>query len=414
VTASPAVDTAASVSHEDMLAVVAVTPCKIDGIPRVRGERFEIRRSRESALVGTGLLETDASFDRLWRRESGRILTPDGVASCAVAGNPGPRPLRVLQLTHYDPGAAAYRYHSALNTQDGVLSVFVRFGHSNPHCDLRQWDGLTQLPHVMSLVMTADVIICHMDFRCLFNDIREAPRPHQVLVRHYHGSLLPDGKDARKTFVEYEVDRKVNAVQVGARPYHHRWEVPHWWGIPMPREDYAKLAEQRRPRVHLGVARKFRVAHSPTVRAIKGTEEFVAAVNALRSEGVMIEPVLIEGMPHGEALRVKATCDATFDSFWLGMQGSGLEMAAMGGAVVAGDPLAVSDLTRYGEPCPWTFANDGPALKDALRRLATDPAWYAQEAARVAGYVARWHGYEAVGARMLATLRQVRADRGLT
>ncbi len=49
-------------------------------------------------------------------------------------------------------------------------------------------------------------------------------------------------------------------------------------------------------------------------------------------QGIDIEPVLIENMEHGAALRLKASCDAVFDSFWLGMQGSGLEGAAMGKA----------------------------------------------------------------------------------
>jgi hypothetical protein len=132
----------------------------------------------------------------------------------------------------------------------------------------------------------------------------------------------------------------------------------------------------------------------------------------LRAEGVDIEAVLIEGMDHGEALALKATCDATFDSFWLGMQGSGLEMAAMGGVVIAGDADAARDLERYDEPCPWTFANDGHSLKATLRRLATEPEWAAQEAARVAGYVARWHTYEGVGAAMLATIQSERVARG--
>lgn len=411
-----------AVSQDAPFAVVALTECVINGQRRYARERFNIRRGQREALVGHGLLESDESFAAMWRRHAGRILTPDGVTSYARVGEPGERPLRVLQVTHYDPGSAAYRYHSALNTQDGVLSAFVRFGRSNPHCDLRQYDGGEHTPTVMALVMSADVIVCHMDYRCLFNDIRETPGPQQVLVRHYHGSMVPPslgGDPARPTFVEAELDAKLGAVQVGARPYHHRWNVPHWWGIPMPTADYARLAEARAPRA----GRPLRVAHSPTVRAIKGTAEFLDAVSALQAEGVAIEPVLIEGMSHGDALRLKATCDVTFDSLWLGMQGSGLEMAAMGGVCVAGDVDAVRDLVRYGEAevaadgtvvrCPWTFAGDGAALKAVLRRLAEEPAWAAQEAARVAGYVARWHSYEVVGARMLATLTEARAQRGM-
>jgi hypothetical protein len=116
-------------------------------------------------------------------------------------------------------------------------------------------------------------------------------------------------------------------------------------------------------------------------------------------------------MAHGAALRLKATCDATFDSFWLGMQGSGLEGAAMGQLVMAGDADAAVEAAQLNAGAvPWTFAADRAALRDVLRRAVTQPAYWAREAERVGRYVARVHDYRAVGARYATMLREALVD----
>jgi hypothetical protein len=372
--------------------VFAVTEFICAGTRRRAGDRFRIPTARVEDLAAAGLVLSDATAARLWEEAPGRVLTPEGVPSSYAPAHATRGAIRVLQLTHYDPGSSVYRYHSAANAVPGVLSAFVRFGHSNPHCDLRQWDGFGDLPRIRALLMTADVVHCHMDYRCLFHDLRTAPDPTKLLARTYHGSIAPG--DTKRVLVEAETDAKLRTLVLGARPYHHRLGVPHWLPIPIPVRDYAALALARGA---LGAARPLRVAHSPTVRANKGTDAFLAAIDTLRGEGVPIEAVLIEGMKHGEALRLKATCDVTFDSFWLGVQGSGLEAGAMHQAVVAGDPEAQADLTRLGLPVPWTVANDAGALLAVLRRLATDPGHREAEAARMAAYVTAWHSYEAVG-----------------
>jgi hypothetical protein len=249
------------------------------------------------------------------------------------------------------------------------------------------------------LAMTADVIHVHMDYRALWHDLKYVPAPHQRIAITYHGSVLPG--DTRRQFVHTDSDARVNAIRFGARPYHARFGIEHYLPIPMPVADYAALAAEREPWAGIGTGRRFRVAHSPTRREIKGSNDFETAVQYLREhEGLPIEAVLIEGKEHGEALRLKATCDATFDSFWLGMQGSGLEAAAMGQAVLAGDAEAAAEAAQLNAGAvPWTFAADRPALVSALRALVCDPAHYRAEAERVTRYVALTHDYPAVGAR---------------
>lgn len=416
---------------------MALTECIIAGTRRFPGERFWMSPDRAKALSIVGHVIEESVLDRMppamaakWRERGrvalsdhalicdgdtadllwsapGRILTPDGVPSSYEARDAGPWDLRVLQLTQYDPGCAVYRYHSAANTVRGVVSAFARFGWSNPACHLRQWDGDADRKTVELLALTADVIHVHMDYRALHHDLKYALQANQRAAITYHGSVLPG--DERRTFVDHEADRRMGALQFGARPYHGRHGVTNYLPIPVPVRDYQALAAATaRPDPDIVV----RVAHSPTKRALKGTAEFLSAVDALRARGVGIEAVLIEGVEHGDALRIKAGCHATFDSFWLGMQGSGIEAAAMGQVVLAGDELAAKEAaTLNGGVIPWTFTPDAGALRQALERLVRDAAWRRAEAARVADYVGRLHDYPAVGARYLNTLTE-ELDRG--
>jgi hypothetical protein len=239
-----------------------------------------------------------------------------------------------------------------------------------------------------------------MDWRTLSQRLKYALRANQRAAITYHGSVLPG--DERRVFVDHETDSRMGAIQFGARPYHGRYGVANYLPIPVPVRDYRQLAD--------GYTRReaFRIAHSPTRREIKGTQVFLDACQWLRdTEGLKIEPVLIENLPHGEALTLKASCDATFDSFWLGMQGSGIEAAAMVQPVIAGDPEAAAEAADLnGGRTPWTFANERYALIDVIRRLATDATFYKAEAERVHYYVQRVHDYPVVGARYRDILRE--------
>ena len=339
--------------------------------------------------------------DRLFEIDRGRMLTPVGVPLSypAVYTTAGPR---VLQLTTYDPGAAAYRYHSAMNCVVGGRSAFVRWGNENPHCDLRQWDGVQDRRVVESLFDEADVIHCHMDYTTLGRISRWPSPARHLLVRHYHGSAL----NTLDPIVNNEEDHGFGAVQIGARLYHRRFSKRmHWLPIPIPVRDYWTLAQnitRRSPDV-------VRIAHSPTNWRIKGSVALQHAIIDLQAKGLKVELVEIKGVSHAVALAMKASCDITFDSFWLGIQGSGLEGAAMGQAVIAGDPEVKAEYenSEVGY-CPYTYALNFDELRVVLERLVLDEAYRSSEAARVSQYVKEWHDYPVVGRRYWAIIEAER------
>jgi hypothetical protein len=413
-----------------------LAPCIVGGVRRQAREWFEVEAERVPALVRIGAVLTHpmlfamapaarAAWDEmvpalpsglpegailidelsaatLWD-SVGRVLTPPTVASHYAPAPIEGRPLRVLQLTEYDPGCAVYRYHSAANAVPGVVSALVRWGYTNPATHLRQWDGEYHRATVEALLATADVVHCHMDYRTLLQQLRSDAAPGQRVAITYHGSMVPGS--ARKSYRDEEMDKALSALVYGARPYHYRHGVDQWLPIPMPVADYHALRQQATRYPLPWEGGKLRVAHSPTRREIKGTADFLRITSYLRDYGLPIEPVLIEDLSHGEALALKASCHVVFDSFWLGMQGSGLEGAAMGLPVLAGDPDAQADLTRLGIEVPWTVADDADALREVLKRLCVDSGFYAREARRVYDYTVRFHDYPVVGALYRDTLQ---------
>lgn len=381
------------------------------------GEEYDTEPGRADEMHAAGFVRVldKALTDgfRGWDETGGRILTPWPVETHYRASPMLPDDLRALSLTLYDPGSAAYRYHAAFNTAPGLRSAFARYGHSSPFCDLRQYDGDREAGSVGALFATAHVVHVHMTYDSLDNGTRRWPDPKkQLLVRHYHGSDAVDKTAPR--FMENAIDREIGALQVGARLYHNRYsDAIQWLPIPMPVMDYAMLRAKHFVPIEQREKKTFRLAHSPTHWRVKGTVALQTICADLDREGVPIELIMIRDMKHGDALVKKATCDATFDSFWLGIQGSGLEAAAMGQPVIAGDKDVVQDYANIGLRVPYTYVEDSEALKVTLRKLVEDRAFYAEEAARVGEYVATWHDYPSVGCRYRKIVTEALKARGL-
>ena len=377
----------------------------INGQVWQKGQQVTLPTAQAEELFSGGVVASREQIDRVWA-SVGRVLSPGLIASHYTATPYDPSALKVLQLTAYDPGSSVYRYHSAANVVPGVVSALVRFGHTNKHCDLRQWDTEIDAQTIQLLYETADVVHSHMDYWVLRNELRKGTRDGLMQALTYHGSVDPGNMAGSVRVNDGGNDDRMDAICFGARPYHHRLGIKHWLPIPMPVSDYQQIAKEETVK-----SKTFRVAHSPTMRRIKGTQEFLNACDYLKMhQGIDIEPVLIENMEHGAALRLKASCDAVFDSFWLGMQGSGLEGAAMGKAVIAGDPEAQNALVKLGIPVPWTVANDGPQLRKVLAKLVQDRSFYAAEVERVHQYVRTYHDYPVVGQKYADILTEAKRN----
>src|SRR6185503_16775111 len=303
----------------------------------------------------------------------------------------------------YDPGMVAYRLHTAINCTTPHASLLGSAAARNTFKALMQYDIQADAPQLRAALLEADVVHCHLDYGVVRGLLggeepelgRFAHDTGRLLVIHHHGTML------RKMAAFYaHRDRELGALRLISNLELTKYgEGLRWLPNPVPCREYQEL--------HARVWEPhdtFRVAHSPSKRHLKGTEEFLAACERLQAAGLAIELFVNECVDHREALALKATCDAAFDSFWLGIQCSGLEAAAMGLPVIAGDPYVAAQYRSEVGAVPYTYANDGAELEAALRRLYEEGDFRLEESVRVQGYVERFHDEAAVALRYLDLL----------
>jgi len=115
---------------------------------------------------------------------------------------------------------------------------------------------------------------------------------------------------------------------------------------------------------------KVRVCHAPTDRKQKGTQIFLKVMKEIEEKHPEVETVLIEKTPWRECLKIKSTCDITFDQISpYGLYGcSGIESMALGQPVVCS--LSNYFLAMYPD-CPVVRATE-KNLKSVLEELVTD------------------------------------------
>ena len=301
--------------------------------------------------------------------------------------NPGAREsLRILQMGRADAGLVAFRLHTALNTTTPHMSAHVIGSDANPFKGPIQVNWPEAKEEVHALADTADVIHCHLGWHVL-SDLGTTTGWRVI---HHHGTMY------RKYPAIHAIwDLKHRAVlRLVSNTQLLQYDSDlHFLPNPVPVGWYRAIKAETE------TGPGFRVAHSPSRRALKGTDAFLRAC-----EKAKVEPVLIERERHAEAIRMKATCHAAFDSFFLGMQCSGLEAAAMGIPVIGGDPDCKREYDKWFGSVPYTWANDEDALVEVLERLKNDHAFYAAESQRVSEYVIAHHDDAAVASRYLDLL----------
>lgn len=390
----------------DHTLVVSKIRHKHEGVLRLPGQIYWMPDERVAPNVENGLIAVAERIPHDYWNPDGRLLGVEdmsGVKPYASYWSPGS--LKILAGVGYDPGSAAFRLHTAVNEHTKHSMVFVRWGDSNPHCSLRQLDGTDDFGSLGHAFEQADVLHCHIGY-LLINNIGLMPTTDQLIIRHYHGSE-PNGG----THMEPIFDRVKGVKLLGARlslvAEGESFDLDiDWSPIPMPVKRYRKLRNESRKKAgwrnlrgKANAKRPLVVGHSPTNMAIKGTDVLRRVIDRLQQRKVPVELNLIHGVKLREALEAKALCDVIFDSFWLGIQGSGLEAGAMEIPVVAGDNDVATLYRRECGHVPYSFADSEKELEMVIEQMAMDPDWRERETQTVANYVSIEHDYRAVARR---------------
>ena len=118
----------------------------------------------------------------------------------------------------------------------------------------------------------------------------------------------------------------------------------------------------------LDEARPLRIVHAPNHQMFKGTHFLIEAVEALQSEGVPLELILVERIPNEKALDIYRSADVVFDQCLVGFHGYfAIEAMAIGKPVMCFIRKPSGYLLRPDE-CPLINTHES-TLKDDIRRL---------------------------------------------
>jgi hypothetical protein len=241
----------------------------------------------------------------------------------------------------------------------------------------------------------ADVVLLHNTLHG--HDWYDAGQGKPTVLMHHGRTPMEPFREmvARAT--------SIGAVQIGSTLDLSVYGPVEWAPPPV---DIKAMRDIRSQAVRGG---KLRIGHAPTNRDIKGTTDFLAAMDRL-STRYDVEPVLIERTSWKDCLRRKATMDVLFDQPILGYGSNAIEAWAMGIPVMAG----VADQTvRAAMLERWTVL---PFIETSIRTLEDDlervirNADLRDEYARIgSAHVERWHSEPAVVERMTEIFGRAKA-----
>ncbi len=144
------------------------------------------------------------------------------------------------------------------------------------------------------------------------------------------------------------------------------------------------------------------VAHSPTSRGYKGTDDIIQAVETLKHEGLKVRLVLIEKKPYKDCLKMRASCDITYDQMHLCYGNSALEGMVLNQATIVGMPESVRGrVNRIVGYEPFIFAMPD-TLVDVLRDVLMNSEQREEAAQRGRRYIEEWHEQSKVSLRVAA------------
>jgi hypothetical protein len=264
---------------------------------------------------------------------------------------------------------AAYFRFDDLRRQKAVYGAIDR--HHLGDCEIVHYDG-------------------GLDF---FRDARIAKqwkREGKKIVCHYMGS------DLRVRGIDPSMDKLSDLNLTNESDHLLLHPDIHYLFIPFDLAPYTPRTQEND---------RLRIVHSPTNRAMKGTDLIIPVVEAVK-EVRNVEFVLIEGKPHDEVIRMKRTCDLAIEQVGnLGGTGYGrnsLEALALGIPTVT---ELTPDYTAWLPENPFVLATRD-TLYDRLLELIDSPRLRAGKRISGRAWVEKYHSYKSVHDRLMELYRE--------
>ncbi|NJB67070.1 hypothetical protein GGQ74_000710 [Desulfobaculum xiamenense] len=280
--------------------------------------------------------------------------------------------MRILMIAINDPAGTAIGFADALNRLTDhfcrVVTLETRYTHSwrkDLHVPDLDEAGLEELHGELT---NADVFHFHMtaDEHLRLGPFLPADHLHgKTLVHHHHGHPDFRGNPGKYRDKYARLGRENLLVST---PDLLRLLPEATWQpnlVPETAPLYTPLDE--RP------CGPVRLAHSPTRRDLKNTDDLLDVLASMDGNGPRLE--LIDNAPHEECLRRKRRCHMQFDHMqgYYGM--SSLEGLSQGLPTVAGlDDWCAAHMREFADTgdLPWVVARGREELTRTIRTLTAD------------------------------------------
>lgn len=288
--------------------------------------------------------------------------------------------MNVLMIAVNDPAGTGIAFCRAVNRLGRhtcrIATLETRYTHSwdkDLHVPDLDEQGLAELER---LLKTSDVLHFHMTAD---ENLRLGPflpadfLAGKAIVHHEHGHHEFRGDPERFRAKYRELGRTHLLVST---PDLLRMMPEARWQPNLVHESEHLYTPSAR--AWPGPSDPLRVAHSPTRKDLKNTDDLLAVAAELAQTGAGLQLDLIDDVPHAQCLARKRAAHVLFDH----MQGyygvSSLEGLSQGLAVIAGlDEWNLRHAAEFAgvgaEKLPWVLARGREELKAALAGLMADP-----------------------------------------
>lgn len=235
--------------------------------------------------------------------------------------------MRIADITSADTGGQSYKLSKAITSLGHEDRSFISVvDYLKYPYDILKSNVIKAKAKkfVRQYLASVDIVHLHNKYRNL-NGWGIINKDAKYLI-HQHGRF-PTNVDINEIYKADEIRNAYRVVSTLNLIKYVNNDYEKW--IPAPFDiDYFTTLKLK----NYKPSEKIRIAHSPTNRTYKNTDLVIQICNEIQD----VELVLIEKMTNAESLRLRSTCDITFDQMHLCYGNSGLEGMCFGQPTIVG------------------------------------------------------------------------------
>src|ERR1700733_1018810 len=272
----------------------------------------------------------------------------------------------------------------------GIDSLSVCFPKNNYTSDILEERGNSPpaiIARIKKYVDKFDVFVFHFGSSLASESLADIPllkKMGKAVVFYFHGC---DIRQSEATIKKYKISacneclpQRCNRNRDLARDVAFKYADRIWVSTPdllefVPRSelfvqpiDLSVFPYENRGGLPTPAkTEKTRIVHAPSDRALKGTKYIIAAIEALQREGLPVELLLLEKIPHAELVGKIREADFAVDQLLFGSYGTfSVELMAQGIPTICYLREDVKDI--YPKDLPLVNANP-ETIKDVIRYM---------------------------------------------